>query len=205
MPLFGSRREPSPEPIAREPPRKKGLFSRHEDPVYEQPPPPPQKKGLFGSSRHEPAPVHAEPPPKKHGFFGGSRRNDSPTGYSSSGRSSMSSGDYHHHDRRSTDAHRHRSSGSGGGGLLSRVKGGRGSDDMDPSIQHARERVMAAEAAEMDADRARDQARLRVHEAQQDVKALEAEAKEDARRAKMKQQQYNEISKRGKGLGREYS
>jgi hypothetical protein len=78
-------------------------------------------------------------------------------------------------------------------------------DDMDPSIMHARERVMSAEAAEMDADRALDQARLRVAEARQDVKALEAEAKEDARRAKMKQQQYQEISKRGKGLGRKYT
>lgn len=116
----------------------------------------------------------------------------------------MSSTDAHHMDRRSTEHSRHsRKSGSlgGGGGLLSRKKGGV-ADDMDPSIVHARERVMSAEAAEMEADRALDQARQQAREARGDVKALEAEAKEDARRAKVKQQHFNEINKRGKGLGR---
>lgn len=210
MPLFGSRREPSPEPVVHtQPPPKKGLFHRHDpEPVYEQPPPPPQKKSLFGggsSRRHEPEPappVQAEAAPRKHGIFGGSRRDRSPTRYSSSSRSSMSSADAHYADGRGAEHGRHgRRSGGLGGGLLSRKKDGV-ADDMDPSIVHARERVMGAEAAEMDADRALEQARLRVREAREDVKALEAEAKEDARRAKVKQQHFNEISKRGKGLGR---
>jgi hypothetical protein len=73
---------------------------------------------------------------------------------------------------------------------------------MDPSIVQARERVLGAENAERDADRALESARLRVREAREEVKRLELEAKEEARLAKIKQHHAREVSKRGKQLGR---
>lgn len=81
---------------------------------------------------------------------------------------------------------------------------GRTDEDVDPSILQARERVMSAEEAEEQADLALDQARLRVREAREHMKRVEAEAEEEARRAKIKQQHVREVTKRGKGLGREY-
>jgi hypothetical protein len=87
------------------------------------------------------------------------------------------------------------------GSILHRTFGN-GNSDVDPSIIAARERVMTAEKAEVDADRALDAARIRVREAREHVKRLEAEAAEDARRAKIKQHQAREVSKRGQGLGR---
>jgi vacuolar-type H+-ATPase subunit H len=75
---------------------------------------------------------------------------------------------------------------------------------MDPSIVQARERVMNAETAEREADRALESARIRVREAREEVRRLELEAKEEARRAKIKQYHAREVSKRGKQLGREY-
>lgn len=89
---------------------------------------------------------------------------------------------------------------TGGGSLLHKAMGR--NDDVDPSILQARERVMDAEVAEEQADRALDQARLRVREAREHVKRIEAEAAEEARRAKIKQQHAREVTKRGKGLGR---
>lgn len=61
---------------------------------------------------------------------------------------------------------------------------------------------MGAEQAEMQADRALDAARRQVRDARDHVKMLEEEAREDARRAKIKQTQAKEVSKRGKHLGR---
>ena len=176
MPLFGAshRNEPVPAPEP-EPTRKSGLFSSS------------------SSRRHpEPAPVVQEPP-RKHGLF--NRRTSSPSP-PPAGRHSTSSSS-------SLGSRRGHNSGSvaSGGGLLSKF--GRGSD-VDPSIQAARERVMSAEAAEVDADRALDAARLRVREAREQVKTLEHEAREDARRAAVKQEQAREVSKRGKGLGRKF-
>jgi hypothetical protein len=49
----------------------------------------------------------------------------------------------------------------------------------DPSILAARERVMSAEAAERDADRALNNARIAVKEARGHVKRLEREAAEE--------------------------
>jgi hypothetical protein len=49
----------------------------------------------------------------------------------------------------------------------------------DPSIMAARERVMSAEAAERDADRALHHSRLAVKEARDHVKRLEREAAEE--------------------------
>lgn len=73
---------------------------------------------------------------------------------------------------------------------------------LDPSILQAREHVMHAEAAEVEADRALGEARMRVRAAKDHVWRLEEEAKEEARRAKIKQEQAREVSKRGQGLGR---
>lgn len=61
---------------------------------------------------------------------------------------------------------------------------------------------MDAEDAEAQADKALEQARLRVREAREHMKRVELEAKEEARRAKIKQAHARDITKRGKGLGR---
>jgi len=62
--------------------------------------------------------------------------------------------------------------------------------------------VIDAEAAERDADRALMAARAAVRDARNHVKALELEAKEEARLAKLKQKAAGDISKRAKPLGR---
>lgn len=64
---------------------------------------------------------------------------------------------------------------------------------------------MGAEAAEVEADRALDAARARVRDAKEHVKRLEEEAREEARRAKIKQHQARAVSKRGEGLGRKWA
>lgn len=61
---------------------------------------------------------------------------------------------------------------------------------------------MFAETAEREADRALLAARGSVREAREHVRRLELEAEEEARRAKIKQSQARDISKRGKQLGR---
>jgi hypothetical protein len=105
--------------------------------------------------------------------------------------------------RRSTDASHN---GNQRTGLLHRSFGnGNRSDMMDPSIIQARERLMGAEAAETEADRALMAARESVREAREHVRMLEVEAKEEARRAKIKEQHAKEFSKRGKMLGRKLS
>jgi hypothetical protein len=71
----------------------------------------------------------------------------------------------------------------------------------DPSISAAREQVVLAETAERDADHALVAARQAVRDAREHVKRLEREAKEEARLAKIKQDQAASISKRAKPLG----
>ena len=159
MPIFGSRKEPSPEPV-----------------------------------------VEYEDSRKKSGLF---HRNRSPTGNASSV-SSMSTRS-HHTAHEVPDRHGSKLSrnSGGGGGLTGGLFGKRHHDNVDPSVLAARERVEEAEAAEMEADRALEAARLRVREAKAHVRRIEEEAAEESRRAQLKQQQANEIGKRGKGLGRE--
>lgn len=99
--------------------------------------------------------------------------------------------------RRSTDA-----SASGRHGILHRSFGNGAIAELDPSIVQARERVMIAENAEREADRALIAARESVREAREHVRRIELEAEEEARRAKIKQHQAREVSKRGKQLGR---
>ncbi|KAI1137403.1 hypothetical protein F5Y05DRAFT_69774 [Hypoxylon sp. FL0543] len=149
---------------------------------------------LFSSRRPEDDHVVEEPVPEKrhsHGLFGSRHRTPSPP---VSARTSTTNS-----SRRSdgTSPSRHRS-------VLQRTFGHGSSTnpDIDPSIVQARERVMQAEAAEREADRALEAARVRVREARAEVKRLELEAAEEARRAKIKQYHAREVSKRGKQLGR---
>ncbi|CAG8961164.1 hypothetical protein HYFRA_00002707 [Hymenoscyphus fraxineus] len=72
----------------------------------------------------------------------------------------------------------------------------------DASIVAARERVLNAEAREKDADRALNQARIAVREAREHVRKIELEAAEEARLARIKQDQAKDLGKRGKMLGR---
>ncbi len=174
------------------------FFSRHTEPEEEAVPVEPVQT--------------EEDRPKRHGLFG--RRDPSPTpsaATTATNGTRYTSSTYHttadanNHDsnlfRRSTDAGGSRRS------LLQRSFGNsNGSNpEMDPSIVQARERVMGAETAEREADRALDTARREVREAREHVKRLEIEAKEEARRARIKQFHAKEVSKRGKALGRMFS
>ncbi|KAH6855420.1 hypothetical protein B0I37DRAFT_411416 [Chaetomium sp. MPI-CAGE-AT-0009] len=174
-----------------------GLFSRHAEPA------------------HEPAPQHQpayEEPPRRHGLFGSKHHSPTgaPTNATHSTRSSATPSSPDHSIggifRRSTDASHnpsgHQRGTGGGGGLLHRTFGNGNREEMDPSIVQARERVMDAEAAEMEADRALIAARESVREAREQVRMLELEAKDEARRAKIKERHAKEFSKRGKMLGR---
>jgi hypothetical protein len=171
-----------------------GLFSRHaeaahqpapqQQPVYEQPP---KKHGLFGSRHQSPprAPSHTTNSTRSASSISPDRDRGSGGGIF----------------RRSTDASHN---GSQRSGLLHRSFGNGNRAEMDPSIVQARERLMGAEAAEMEADRALLAARESVREAREHVRRLEIEAQEEARRAKIKQHHAKEFSKRGKQLGSKF-
>jgi hypothetical protein len=185
-----------------------GLFSRHAEepapqrqPVYEEPP---KKHGLFGSKRHAPDQINQNTTPNNRRS---STTTASPERTSGGGifRRSTDAGHNNNYNNNYTNGyHNGYTNGHNGsqrsGGLLQRFgHGNRG--DMDPSITHARERLMGAEAAELEADRALMAARESAQEAREHVRMLEVEAKEDARRAKIKQHHAKEFSKRGKHLG----
>lgn len=150
------------------------FFSRQPEPAAEPEPPAP-----------EPAP---EPAKHKSGLF--HRRSHSPT---------PSNATAHTASTHQTADKASRHSSITARSLLTRF----GPAELDPSIVQARERVMSAEAAEREADRALVTARESVREARDHVRRLEIEAKEEARRAKIKQYHAREVSKRGKQLGRE--
>lgn len=76
-------------------------------------------------------------------------------------------------------------------------------NDEDASIIAAKTRVATAEAREKEADRALMHARVAVREAREHIRLLEKEAAEQARLAKVKQQQAKSLSKKGGLLGRE--
>ncbi|KAK4157395.1 hypothetical protein C8A00DRAFT_29684 [Chaetomidium leptoderma] len=228
MGLFSRHAEPAhqpapqhQQPVYEEPPRKHGLFSSKQEPVSQQPAyeEPNKKHGLFSSSRQEPAvpqqPAYDyEEPPKKHGLFGSRRHSPTrstathgtrSTASMSPDRDRSSSGGGDGIFRRSTDAGRNGTNvGSQRNGRLHRSFGnGNGhSSEMDPSIMQAQERLMGAEAAEAEADRALIAARESVREAHEHVRRLEVEAKEEARLAKIKEHHAKAFSKRGKQLGR---
>lgn len=143
-----------------------------------------QRGGLFGSLRRDPSPA-----PSANPSLATNGTRQSTAGFSHSRNSdagSIASG---------TGSHR---------SFLQRSFGHGNNDDsqLDPSILQARERVLGAETAEREADRALDIARREVREARDHVKRLELEAKEEARRAKIKQFHAREVSKRAKPLGR---
>lgn len=197
MPLFSHNRDPSPEVYEPErnvahhdtPPKKHAFFHRRDDSVPEpihHEPPVEKKTGLFHRKDDTVRePVYHEPPvEKKAGLF--HRRDRSPDRTIST-RSSRSS---------TSDTHRR----SGGPNFLQKAFGK--DDGADASVLAARERVMDAEQAELEADRVLEQARLRVREAREHAKRVELEAEEEARRAKIKQAHARDITKRGQGLGR---
>lgn len=151
---------------------------------------------LFGSSKHhDPTPTtHA--PPRHSTSSETSPRHSSGGGFFSSSRRRSSSPD----TRSSKLSHNTSTNRSSGGGLFHRNH----NNHEDPSIVAARERVLSAEAAERDADRALVQARAAVREAREHIKIIEHEAAEEARLAKIKQKNARDISKRAKPLGRKY-
>ncbi|TLD18430.1 hypothetical protein PspLS_10080 [Pyricularia sp. CBS 133598] len=179
------------------------LFSRHEPPKEEvvvQEPVRQERRGLFGRKRSvSPVPTTrrtSAPAPAPMA----ATHNTSPTGRERGGlfnrrRRSVDTNSVSSMSTASTSASppRRRST------LLSRRHGG---DTTDPSILAARERIMGAEEAERQADRALDIARREVRDARDQILALEREAKEQARLAKIKAQGAREVSKRGKALGR---
>jgi hypothetical protein len=134
---------------------------------------------LFSSRHEEPIQDPPADAPKRKSTLFGRNRDPSPTTTTSSSR----------HNTNNTSSSPRRS------GLLHRR-------DEDPTILAARERVMHAEAAERDADRALAAARVAVKEAREHIKRLEREAAEEARLARIKQDQARSMTKRGKGLGR---
>ena len=178
------------------------FFSRNTEhvepaPVVEQPP---KKHGLF--SHREPEPVRTAPVvEKKHGLFGSRNRSVSPAPTNSTRSTRLSSSSFHTSPERDGGIHRRSTDASGKRSLLQRFGGGHAAE-LDPSIVQARERVMGAEVAEREADRALIAARDSARAAREHVKALEIEAQEEARRAKVKQYHAHEVSKRGKQLGR---
>ncbi|KAN0101589.1 hypothetical protein V8E51_012099 [Hyaloscypha variabilis] len=135
-------------------------------------------------SRHEETPVQDKEvdPPKRRSTLFGRNRDVSPA-------DTTNTRDTRH------SAHTNNSGSPRRSGLLHRR-------DEDPTIIAARERVMNAEAAEREADRALASAKVAVREAREHIKRLEKEAAEEARLAKIKQDQARSMSKRGKGLGR---
>ena len=109
---------------------------------------------LFGKSSNEPIQeTRVEEPRRGGGLFG---RNKSPQ--------TTTTTTTHHNGNNNT---------SSGGGLFHRNK-------EDASIVQARERVLSAEAAERDADKALLNARASVREAREQVKRLEREAAEES-------------------------
>ena len=187
MGLFSRHAEPAPQhqPVYEDPPAKQGLFSRRAEPVPQHQPAyeePPAKQGLF-SRRAEPVPQQQpvyDEPSRKHGLFG-SRHHSPNRATSTATRSTRSSVSTTSPDRASGQR----------GGLLHRSFGnGNGNnDDMDPSILQARERVLGAENAEREADRALMAARESTRLALAQVKVLEEEAAADSRRAAVKAKQ----------------
>jgi hypothetical protein len=138
---------------------------------------------LFSSRHEEPIQDPPADAPKRRSTLFGRNRDVSPTSTSRTSRSSTT------HNNNNNSASPRRS------GLLHRR-------DEDPTIIAARERVQNAEAAERDADRALAAARVAVREAREHIKRLEREAAEEARLARIKQDQAMSMTKRGKGLGR---
>lgn len=153
-------------------------------------------------------PYHEEEHRKRGGLLGSLRRDPSPTpttstqATDSTRRTSSTYRTSPTHNDGSSSIFSRSTSTRGGGGLLRKFGA---NEELDPSIIQARERMMSAETAEREADRALELARREVKDAREEVKRLELEAKEEARRAKIKAYHAKEVSKRGKALGRKFN
>ncbi|CAK7242041.1 MAG: hypothetical protein STHCBS139747_003518 [Sporothrix thermara] len=154
-------------------------------------------------------PTHQEQPEmKRGGLFGSLRRDASPAPSAATAHTYNTAGTGRHStvSSRSSDLHSVNGSVNSHTGshrsILHRSFGHGNDNELDPSIVAARERVLSAETAEREADRALDIARREVRDARDLVKRLELEAKEEARKAKIKQHHAREVSRRAKPLGR---
>ncbi|KAF3939978.1 hypothetical protein ABW19_dt0200196 [Dactylella cylindrospora] len=149
--------------------------------------------GLFTSNRDEPP--QEEVSPRRSSTVNTRNSSQSP-------RRGGSIFSRHRHDRDSSpdsvDTRRTGSTRGSGSGFFHRDRSG----VEDASIAGARQRVIDAEVAEREADRALMAARAAVKDAKDQVRALEVEAKEEARLAKLKQKAAGDISKRARPLGK---
>lgn len=158
------------------------LFGRKQEPVHTQPAPvQTQQNGNRFSTSSRTSPRHSS-----GGFF--SRRRSS---------SSISSSDLETNNRRSGTLHK-TGGGGVGGGLFNRNR------NEDPSIAEARNRVIAAEQAERDADHALQLAKNSVREAREHVRRLELEAEAEAKAARVKADHAKDLGRRAKPLGRRF-
>lgn len=154
--------------------------------------------GLFSkNTRRQPEPVQTHPAPR-NGRISSSTGGSSPRrGFFSSRRRSASSSSSDIDMRHTSPTTPHHT--NTGGGLFHRNR-----TNEDPSIVAARDRVIAAEQSERDADHALQMAKQSVREAREHVKRLELEAEADAKAAKIKQAQARDIGNRAKPLGRKF-
>ncbi|CAE6442862.1 unnamed protein product [Rhizoctonia solani] len=166
------------------------LFRRHAEPV-----------ATTADTERSLPPSSTTPPPATTTNGSSSRRSRSMFARRRS--SSSSAGSIHSdgHDRTDGTHTRSRSRRKG----LFGMGGQRKSDpvlDNDPHILAARDKLAAAERAEQEADRALEFSRRAVIEARDHCKQLQAQAIEDARRAKAKRSEARGLGKQARGLGR---
>jgi len=188
------------------------LFKRDHTPPPPVQAPVEEKRGLFGRRSHDQAaaPVQTQAPvEEKRGLFGRRSHEQAVTPASGSVHSSRTGSinqnqnqNHLHNNHVATNGQSTHANGGGafgGGGIGSFLRRDKGED---PSIAAARERVLSAEGAEREADKALVGAREAVREAREHVLRLEKEAEEEARLAKIKQTQARSISERARPLGR---
>ncbi|PLN84164.1 hypothetical protein BDW42DRAFT_47919 [Aspergillus taichungensis] len=151
-----------------------------------------------GSHNHESA-LHAlfgpHPPPSPNSYASNRASRSS----SSSGRSGHSGHSGHSHSHRRHHHHHHHGGRHRSNSIFHRRHDG---EDEDPSISAARQQVTRAEAMEKEAGKALMASKQAVQEAREHVRRLDREASEEARLARIKQDQVKSISKRAKPLGR---
>jgi len=153
--------------------------------------------GLFGTSTNKDTEPVRDVSPRRSSTIASRRSSD---GSPRRGGSIFSNRRRHDRDSSpdSIDTRRTASTRGNGSGFFHRDRTGH----EDASISGARQRVMDAEVAERDADRALMAAKAAVKDARDQVKALELEAKEEARLAKLKQKAAGDISRRARPLGK---
>jgi hypothetical protein len=186
-----------------------GLFSKHSDEHANEAP-------VHQTTSVPPPQAPAEEPPRRHNSIFHRNKDTTAAPHRDTSPNAM----HQQHPQQHQHQHQHQrhdsasssdnsvpsspNGGRQGRSLLQRSGGNHNNQDieMDPSIVRARERVMHAESAEREADRVLAEARSAVNDARIEVKRLEEEAAEEARRAKIKAFHVKDISKRGNSLGR---